>query len=252
MTETRNVALVCAGKFHDIDFARLELLKLLAETPQARTTVYADYDLGAALDDCDCLISYTCDVVADGDATGRLRDWLTRGGRWFALHGTNSVIEFVSGKPLAIRTPEKAPEFMRLLGSQFQAHPPICDFDVYPSDDEHPLIDGIDAFTTNDEIYLCRLFGKPRVLLYCNYDEPVKAFESGDWQENERQPVMYLNDHERGAVLYLTLGHCRGHYDMQPLMDYYPDIERCSWDTPEYYELLRRGIGWALAATPTA
>ena len=39
---------------------------------------------------------------------------------------------------------------------------------------------------------------------------------------------------------------CRGHHDMRPLMDDYPAIERCSWDTPEYYELLRRGIRWAL------
>ena len=57
---------------------------------------------------------------------------------------------------------------------------------------------------------------------------------------------MYLNDHAKGAVLYLTLGHCRGHYDMRPLTDYYPSVERCSWDTPEFYELLRRGIAWAL------
>ena len=31
MTETVDVHLVAAGKYHDIDFARLELLKLLAE-----------------------------------------------------------------------------------------------------------------------------------------------------------------------------------------------------------------------------
>ncbi len=47
---------------------------------------------------------------------------------------------------------------------------------------------------------------------------------------------------EKGEVLYLNLGHCRGHYDMQPLMDYYPNVERGSWDRPQYYELLRRGI----------
>jgi type 1 glutamine amidotransferase len=248
MDAIKNVALVCAGKYHDIDFARLELLKLLAETPTVRTTVFADYDLGGALDRFDCLISYTCDVVADADTAARLRDWLAAGGRWFALHGTNSVIEFVSGKPLRIRTPGVAPEFMRLLGSQFQAHPPICDFEVRPNDDDHPLIDGIGAFTTNDEIYLCRLFGQPRVLLHCVFDEAVSAFEGTDWQSNDQQPVMYLNQHDRGAVLYLTLGHCRGHYDMRPLTDYYPAVERCSWDTPEYYELLRRGIAWALRA----
>lgn len=32
------VHLIAAGKYHDIDFARLELLKLLAEIPEIRTT----------------------------------------------------------------------------------------------------------------------------------------------------------------------------------------------------------------------
>ena len=46
-------------------------------------------------------------------------------------------------------------------------------------------------------------------------------------------------------MLYLTLGHCRGHYDMQPLMDFYPVVEKGSWALPVYYDLVGRGIGWA-------
>ena len=34
---------VAAGKYHDIDFARLEVLKLLAEHDEVRTTVACDY-----------------------------------------------------------------------------------------------------------------------------------------------------------------------------------------------------------------
>jgi uncharacterized protein len=52
-----------------------------------------------------------------------------------------------------------------------------------------------------------------------------------------------------GAVLYNTLGHCRGHYDMVPVVDYYPTIERCSWEHPAYYELLRRSLRWARGET---
>ena len=36
-----DVVLVAGGKYHDIDFARLELLKLLAEDERIRTRVYA-------------------------------------------------------------------------------------------------------------------------------------------------------------------------------------------------------------------
>ena len=60
---------------------------------------------------------------------------------------------------------------------------------------------------------------------------------------------MYLRELGDGAVLYNTLGHCRGHYDMVPVLEYYPRVERCSWDKPEYFELLRRSLRWARGAT---
>ena len=36
---------------------------------------------------------------------------------------------------------------------------------------------------------------------------------------------------------------------MAPVLAYYPTIERCSWTKPQYYELLRRAIRWALGET---
>jgi len=65
-----------------------------------------------------------------------------------------------------------------------------------------------------------------------------------DWPA-ARHPVFYLKSHGQGAVLYLTLGHCRGHYDLQPLMEYWPTVDRCAWDLPVFHELLRRGVQWA-------
>ena len=47
-------------------------------------------------------------------------------------------------------------------------------------------------------------------------------------------------------MLYFTLGHCRGKYDMQPLIEEYPAPEEGAWKTEEYYEVLRRGIAWAM------
>ena len=57
-------------------------------------------------------------------------------------------------------------------------------------------------------------------------------------------PVFYIKRHGEGAVLYLTLGHCRGHYDLQPMLDWWPTVDRCAWDLPVFHTLLRRGIGW--------
>ena len=68
------------------------------------------------------------------------------------------------------------------------------------------------------------------------------GFVHSDWPEDIEHPVYYLHKVGKGEVVYLNLGHCRGHYDMQPVMDFYPNVERGSWDVPEFYELLRRGI----------
>jgi type 1 glutamine amidotransferase len=60
---------------------------------------------------------------------------------------------------------------------------------------------------------------------------------------------MYRRPLGEGAVLYLTLGHCRGHWDMiAPPFNgrYWPVIERGSWELDEFHELLRRGIAWAI------
>ena len=74
----------------------------------------------------------------------------------------------------------------------------------------------------------------------------TEAFQDGDWEEDRERPVMYLRNFDKGTVLYFTLGHCRSVYDMQPLVEEYPELERGSWELPVFYELLRRGITWGL------
>ena len=54
---------IAAGKYHDIDFARLEILKLMADQPRIRATVAMDYANTERLAECTFLITYTCDVL---------------------------------------------------------------------------------------------------------------------------------------------------------------------------------------------
>ncbi len=239
-----DVLLICGGKYHDFDFARLELLKLMHEHERLRVRVASDYRACADLDDVDCLITYTCDEVPTDDEAAELRRWLERGRRWYALHGTNSIIEWLSFEPLKVGTPEKAQDFMRMLGSQFLAHPPVGPFTVQVSDPDDPLVAGIEPFETTDELYLSRDYGDNHALLHCRFTGTITDFDHGDWPSDEPHLVFYRRSVGEGEVLYLTLGHCRGRYDMQPLMEEYPAVERCSWELPVYYELLRRGIRW--------
>lgn len=233
--------LVCGGVWHDMDFARLELLKLLAEDERVRTRVFENYETLDAIRNADILITYTCDVTPSLAAQEALRDWLAAGGRWYALHGTNSVLRLLESG--LWDAPRWAPLMMDLLGTQFLSHPPIAPYKVTVADPGHPLVAGIEPFETNDELYHMERHGELHVLLETECTGEGTGFVEAAGAPGVH-PVMYIKRHGNGAVLYNTLGHCRGHYDLQPMLDWWPSVDRCAWDLPVFYALLRRGIAW--------
>jgi type 1 glutamine amidotransferase len=234
--------LVAGGKYHDIDYARLELLKLLAQDPSIRVRVFEDYENIAAIAAADMIVSYTCDIVPSLVAQEALKAWLEAGGRWYALHGTSSILRLLDTG--LWDAPRWAPLFVDLLGSQFISHPPIAPYTVTVADPSHPLVAGVEPFETTDELYHLEIHGDLHVLLHTECGEPGTGFAEGDAAPGTH-PVLYLKRHGAGAVLYLTLGHCRGHYDLQPLADWWPTVDRCAWDLPVFHTLLRRGLTWA-------
>jgi uncharacterized protein len=237
--------LIAGGKYHDIDFARLELLKLLAEDERVRVRVFEDYENLAAIRAADMIVTYTCDVIPSLAAQEALRDWLVAGGRWYALHGTSSILRFLENG--LWEAPRWAPLFMDLLGSQFLSHPPIEPYRVTVADPGHPLVAGVEPFETTDELYHLEVHGDLHVLLETECGEPGTGFvEAAD--APGVHPVFYIKNHGAGAVLYLTLGHCRGHYDLQPMADWWPNVDRCAWELPVFDTLLRRGLAWAKPA----
>jgi len=236
-----NCLLVVGGKYHDFDFARLELLKLLAEDDRVRVRVVEDYEDVQAIAAADFLVSYTCDVIPSLPAQEALRAWVQGGGKWYALHGTNSLLRALADG--TYDAPNWAPHFMETLGSMFVAHPPIAPYRVTVADPSHPLVQGVEPFDTADELYLLETYADLHVLLETRFGGEATGFAHAQWP-HASHAVFYIRPLGKGAVLYLTLGHCRGHYDMQPYLDYWPSVDRCAWDLPVFYTLLRRGIAW--------
>jgi type 1 glutamine amidotransferase len=234
---------VCGGKYHDIDYARLQLLGLLGEHERVRARIAEDYSDIAAIEASDFLVTYTVDIVPDEATAARLRDYVAGGKRWLALHGTNSILRYVKGK--GWEAPRDARTFMETLGSQFVAHPPIARYRVEVTQPVHPLVAGIEPFEASDELYLSELHPPFETLLHTRWTGEAKGFAERDWTHDEPRPVMYLKQVGAGEVLYFTLGHARGRYDMRPLMDEYPHVERGSWPVPAFTELLRRSLRWA-------
>ena len=237
-----NAVLIAGGKYHDINYARLELLKLLAEDDRVRVRVFEDYSNLAAIAQADFLVSYTCDVTPSLTEQEALRAWLEAGGRWYALHGTNSILRFLADG--RVDSPRWAPHFMETLGSMFIAHPPIAPYRVSVAAPDHPLVSGLEPFDADDELYLSEYHGALKVLLDTEFEGEATGFVDHTWLK-ARHPVFYLHPVGAGEVLYLTLGHCRGHYDMQPMIEFYETPERGSWALPVFYDLLRRGLDWA-------
>jgi hypothetical protein len=248
--ERIDVALVCGGKYHDFDYARLEILAQMQAWPTLRTQVFADYEFLSQRGDWDALISYTCDVRPSEAAQDAARDFVSGGGRWTALHGTNSMLEQPASRPGRTRTPNLAPRLFELLGSRFLTHPPVHEYTVRPVA-EHPITQGIAPFSVRDELYCSQLYPPIEVLLATDFDGDCPTFEEPPPPER-RRPVLYLKRTGQGAVCYLTLGHCRGLVDTLELPHIPASIDRGSWQRPEFRLLLARCLEWAVGAAPEA
>ncbi|MXW25586.1 MAG: ThuA domain-containing protein, partial [Dehalococcoidia bacterium] len=111
--------LVANARFHDTDFARLELLKLLHEDDDVRVRVAESFADTEGVRAADILVTYTCDLRPEPEEEEALRAFVEGGGRWVALHATNALLDF---GPEGIIAPRICDTFMETLGSRFISH----------------------------------------------------------------------------------------------------------------------------------
>ena len=243
-----DVALVAGGRWHDIDFARLRLLEELDRHDVARTSVHPDYSDIAALRRADVLVTYASDVRPTAVQTDVLTKWLTAGGRWLALHATCSAVDPPRpGRPGPFATPRAIDGLVSLVGGQFLAHPPIGPYRVEVTAPTHPLVAGLEPFDTVDELYVCEMRGPVDVLLHTMFDGECRGFAEGGRPTDAFRPVLWQKRTGAGTVTTLTLGHCRGRWDVRDLG--IPDLgvqDRVAWESPGYQEVLGRSIAWAV------
>lgn len=242
-----NVALVVGGRWHDVDYARLELLKLLGEHDSIRSTVHSDYSDIDVLSQSDVVIAYTCDVRPSREESLALAHAVQSGVRLLALHATNSAIDSpVAGGPKVFRTPDAMPEFTALLGNRFLAHPKISPWRIDVVQPEHPLVAGVPSFVTTDELYVMELREDLNVILDTEFTGDCPGFEVSHSGSRTRHPVLFTRNEGQGEVVYFTLGHCRGRFDVSDLgISDTGVVDRVAWESPNYREVLRRCVAWA-------
>lgn len=243
-----DVLLVAGGRWHDVDYARARILCLLAGHDVARTSVAPDYrDLAVLEAENSTLITWTCDVRPSPDEAAALVSFVRRGGRWLALHASNSAIDVIErdGRRM-YSTPRALGPVAELLGSQFVAHPPIAPFTVNVREPTHPIVEGLSDFVTTDELYVSELHPPITTLLSASFAGSCPSFTeggdvSGEW------PVLHLKQTGAGTVCVFTLGHCRGRWDLQDLgVEDLGVVDTVAWQPEEYGVLLRRLVSWAI------
>jgi uncharacterized protein len=230
--------LVCGSPWrnHDFDFARMRLAQAIYDLNGIRVDCFQDYEDGAAIAGADLLVSYTSQVPVTDKGSTTLRRWLEKGGRWFALHASNSV---AGNQAMA-----------RILGTRFISHPKYMTFPVTVTRPDEPLLDGIADFSVPDELYcLEAVTSDIEVLLHTRWGG--EAFGNIVFEEEDR-PMLYrrrIGD-QGGGILYLALGHANRPYDKPfPHLPDQPDY-RGPWDTEPFTTLVTRGVEWAAGRRP--
>lgn len=246
-----DVLLIVGGRWHDLDYARRELLVLLGEHDAVRCTVREDFGDVAAVAGADAIVAYTCDVRPSPAEAAALRERVSAGARLLALHATNSAIDApAAGDERVFSVPDAMPGLTALLGSRFLAHPRIAPVRIRVRVPQDPLVRGIAEFTTTDEVYVCEWADDLEVVLDTPLVGPCPGFPDVDVADGTALPVLYRRRVGDGAVVYLTLGHCRGRFDVQDLgIEDLGHLDRVAWESPEYRTVLTRCIDWAVHAS---
>lgn len=141
--------------------------------------------------------------------------YIRSGGGFLALHA--GCAWWPGSVP--IREPDRFTgpneDYLRLIGASFAGHPTRCEVTVYPAA-EHPITQGVSAFTGRDEHY--RL---------TDFAPDIRAFLKSKSEEGGEQIAGYSRLLGSGRLCVLTPGHTLG-----------------IWKSPNFQRLLRNAIDW--------
>lgn len=250
---------------HDLDYARLQLLRALADrdVPCSVANDYRDLDTWLAISR--LMITYTTGPMLDDRQCGLVDEWMSCGGRWLALHGTSG------GKAARIEGSDRRrmvkTRHHETLGGFFINHPPVRRFMVDVADRDHPITQGLPtSFEVVDEPYMVQVLvpEQSRVLLTAELgpdtSHPMFAFaydeDTALLPDGRSRVIAYERPVGKGGVCYVALGHTHSPAtNLQPFVD--PSVDpqgrppltmRHTWETAAFGRLLRNAIDWGVRA----
>ena len=111
---------------------------------------------------------------------------------------------------------QNSPKYIDLVGGQFQKHD-TATFIANIVNAEHPIMQGVEGFSTWDETYVHNKLSNDRTIL-------IERLE-GDRPE----PWTWVKESGKGKVFYTAYGH-----------------DERTWSNPGFHQLMKQGIKWAV------
>lgn len=180
-----------------------------AHLAKLATVKRADYDV---------LVFYIVAGRLDEASEKAIQTFVEEGGGLVALHGSGA--SFGNSKP-----------WFQLLGGKFAGHAQgTFDLLIDMVDTRHPITQGVQPFTINDEEYTYQFAeGVKRHVLARFRERPAKSVE-----KNGNNDILWTIDVGKGRIFHCGLGH---------------DVT--AWSNPSFQKLVMQGIHWA-AGKPMA
>lgn len=154
-------------------------------------------------------VSQPCLTEAQGAA---IMDFVQAGGGLYAMHNSSYISLFVKS-------------YRDVMGGVSKAHPPLRPFQVRPTQNRHPINDGIKPFMVNDEQHYVQYDGDPaHVILESENIDGLTFKDMGS-----KSVSGWAHEHGKGRVVFTAVGH----------------NNHAMWN-PQYLEIQKRSVRWLL------
>jgi hypothetical protein len=142
--------------------------------------------------------------------------WIGNGGAFLGAHS-------------ATDTYHDAPEFLAMIGGEFQTHGKIAEADVRVDDPSHPAVAHLaPRFRLTDELYRFTKFNPAETRLLLSLDR-IPPDDVGEAGQPATLPMAWHRSHGRGRVFYTAFGH-----------------REEVWQDARFRQHLREAIRWAI------
>ncbi|WP_150266162.1 ThuA domain-containing protein [Paenibacillus tepidiphilus] len=173
-----------AAPYHPLGAVEGRLQHILADTAELTPVEGTGLLRRESLEPYELCISYTDSwkQAPAAEETAGLLQFVAGGGGLLVIHNGISL--------------QASPELSQLIGAQFTGHPPYTTLPFQLADVGHPLTQGLEAFTLDEEPYRFELDPLAELTVLLTYSH-----------EGEEWPAAWVRHYGLGRVVYLMPGH---------------------------------------------